>query len=92
MDIIASNVRNSSIRRQAHLEGNLLLYLVSNNLNSKITFYTVIKILFLIAFSIFQILMLTSIFGKVKVTSKIVVSDSINNSYTTDEGDNKIIL
>jgi hypothetical protein len=47
--------------------------IVSFNINGKITFYTVIKIVFLLAFSIFQIMMLMSIFSSVKVVSKIEV-------------------
>jgi hypothetical protein len=54
--------------------------IVSNTINGKITFYTFIKIGFLIVFSIFQILMLVSIFGNVKVVSKISVENTGTSS------------
>ncbi len=62
--------------------------LVSTSITSKITFYTGVKIIFLVVFSLFQIMMLTSIFGNVKVVSKISVQEttSLNSSFSQNSG------
>jgi hypothetical protein len=88
LDIIHGNIRNSAVRRSTHLESkinHIKFYIVSNTITSKITFYTAVKIIFLIIFSIFQILMLTSIFGNVKVTSKIQMTESSPNKPFVDK-------
>jgi len=50
LDIIHGNIRSSAVRRSTHLE-------ISNSINSKITFYTAVKIIFLIIFSVFWVLL-----------------------------------
>lgn len=77
-------MRNSAVRRNAHIESNIYIYIVSKMITGKITFYTAIKIIFLMIFSIFQILMLTSILGNVKVVSKIIVDTSSADSSRSD--------
>jgi len=99
LDIIHSNMRNSAVRRGAHLDSKLnifseikLIFLVSNSINSKITFYTLIKIVFLIIFSVFQIMMLTSIFGNVKVVNKITVTEMSSSSSINNPSESSVFL
>lgn len=71
-----------------------MIILVSENINNKITFYTFVKILFLVAFSVFQILMLTSIFSNVKVLNKIEINNSemTNKGYSKNFGESNVVL
>ena len=50
---------------------------------NKISMFTVIKIGFLILFSVFQIFMITSIFNSDKIVNKISINSI--NSYDPDE-------
>lgn len=55
-------------------------------MQGKISLYTIIKLVFLIVFSIFQILLLNSIFGN-KISDKLSIQGSGYNS-----GNDKIYL
>jgi hypothetical protein len=61
------NIRNSAVRKKAHFN-------IANSIRKKINIYAIIKIVFLIIFSVFQIMMITSIFNNVKVVKQINVN------------------
>lgn len=61
------NIRNSAVRKKAHFN-------IANSIRKKINIYALIKIGFLILFSIFQLMMITSIFNNVKVVKQINVN------------------
>ena len=77
------NIRNSAVRKIAHFN-------IANSIRKKINIYAFIKIGFLILFSIFQLMMITSIFNNVKVVKKININSekrplkSGNNPETPD--------
>ena len=77
------NIRNSAVRKRAHFS-------IANNIRKKINIYAFVKIGFLILFSIFQLMMITSIFKNVKVVKQININSerkplkSGNNQETTD--------
>jgi len=61
------NIRNSAVRKRAHFK-------IANDIRRKINIYAIIKIGFLILFSIFQLMMITSIFNNVKVVKQININ------------------
>ena len=61
------NIRNSAVRKKAHFN-------VADSIRKKVNIYAFIKIGFLILFSIFQLMMITSIFNNVKVVKQINVN------------------
>ena len=61
------NIRNSAVRKKAHFN-------IANSIRKKINIYAFIKIGFLILFSIFQLMMITSIFNNVKVVKQININ------------------
>ena len=61
------NIRNSAVRKRAHFK-------VANDIRKKINLYALVKICFLIIFSVFQLMMITSIFKNVKVVSQININ------------------
>ena len=61
------NIRNSAVRKKAHFN-------VAESIRKKINIYAFIKIGFLILFSIFQLMMITSIFNNVKVVKQININ------------------
>ena len=61
------NIRNSAVRKKAHFN-------IANNIRKKINIYAFVKIGFLILFSIFQLMMITSIFNNVKVVKQININ------------------
>ena len=61
------NIRNSAVRKRAHFD-------IAESIRKKINIYALIKIGFLIAFTIFQLMMLTSIFTNVKIVKQINVN------------------
>ena len=61
------NIRNSAVRKRAH-------FTIAENIRKKINIYAFIKIGFLILFSIFQLMMITSIFKNVKVVKQININ------------------
>jgi len=77
------NIRNSAVRKKAHFN-------IANSIRKKINIYAIIKIGFLILFSIFQLMMITSIFNNVKVVKQININSekrplkSGNNPETPD--------
>ena len=62
-------IRSGAVRREKHST-------ITQSIQSKITWYTWVKVIFLILFSFFQIVMITSIFKNVKVVSKIEMGHS----------------
>ena len=78
------NIRNSAVRKKAHFN-------IANSIRKKINIYAFAKIGFLILFSIFQLMMITSIFNNVKVVKQININQETkplkygkNNPETTD--------
>ena len=77
------NIRNSAVRKKAHFN-------IANSIRNKINIYAFAKIGFLILFSIFQLMMITSIFNNVKVVKQININSETKplkhgkNSETTD--------
>ena len=77
------NIRNSAVRKKAHFN-------IANSIRKKINIYAFVKIGFLILFSIFQLMMITSIFNNVKVVKQININSekrplkSGNKPETTD--------
>lgn len=69
MDTMQFSIRNGAVRREKHSE-------IQNSIQSKITWYTSLKIIFLIIFSAFQIMMVTSIFKNIKIVSKISMNSA----------------
>ena len=61
------NIRNSAVRKKAH-------FTIANDIRRKINIYAIVKIGFLILFSIFQLMMITSIFNNVKVVKQININ------------------
>ena len=61
------NIRNSAVRKKAHFN-------IANSIRKKINMYAFAKIGFLILFSIFQLMMITSIFNNVKVVKQININ------------------
>ena len=61
------NIRNSAVRKKAHFN-------IAESIRKKINIYAFAKIGFLILFSMFQLMMITSIFNNVKVVKKINVN------------------
>ena len=61
------NIRNSAVRKKAHFN-------IAESIRKKINLYAFIKIGFLILFSIFQLMMITSIFNNVKVVKQININ------------------
>ena len=61
------NIRNSAVRKRAHFK-------IADNIRKKINIYAFVKIGFLILFSIFQLMMITSIFKNVKVVKQININ------------------
>ena len=61
------NIRNSAVRKKAHFN-------IANSIRRKINIYAFAKIGFLILFSIFQLMMITSIFNNVKVVKQININ------------------
>ena len=77
------NIRNSAVRKKAH-------FTIANDIRRKINIYAIVKIGFLILFSIFQLMMITSIFNNVKVVKQININSekrplkSVNKLETPD--------
>ena len=61
------NIRNSAVRKRTHFN-------IANSIRKKINIYAFLKIGFLIIFSIFQLMMITSIFSNVKILKQINVN------------------
>ena len=61
------NIRNSAVRKKAHFN-------IANSIRKKINIYALAKIGFLILFSIFQLMMITSIFNNVKIVKQININ------------------
>ena len=61
------NIRNSAVRKKAHFN-------IAESIRKKINIYAIIKIGFLILFSVFQLMMITSIFNNVKVVKQININ------------------
>ena len=72
------NIRNSAVRKRAHFK-------IAEDIRKKINIYAIIKIGFLILFSVFQLMMITSIFNNVKVVKQI----NINSERKPLKSDNK---
>ncbi len=86
LDIIHSNMRNSAVRRSTHLD-------ITNAINSKISYMTLAKIVFLLVFSAIQVKMLTSIFSNVKVVNTIIINEHkpIKSNPFDNSSDNVIL-
>lgn len=69
LDVMQFGIRSGAVRREKHST-------ITQSIQSKITWYTWVKVIFLILFSFFQIVMITSIFKNVKVVSKIEMGHS----------------
>lgn len=65
LDRLKFNVRNSAVRKKTHFG-------VSDKIRNKVNIYALIKIAFLVLFAVFQIYMITSIFGGLKDNKKIL--------------------
>ena len=61
------NIRNSAVRKKTH-------FTIAESIRKKINIYAFIKIGFLILFTVFQLMMITSIFSNVKVVKQINVN------------------
>ena len=72
IDRLKFNIGNSAIRKKTHFN-------IADNIRNKINICTVIKIIFLLFFSVIQILLITSIFNKVKITKKIEINSDEKN-------------
>ena len=80
LDVMQFGIRNGAVRREKHSE-------ITRSIQSKITWYTWLKVIFLVLFSVFQIMMVTSIFKNVKIVTKIEMENKGNhdNSKETTE-------
>lgn len=65
LDRLNFNVGNSAVRKKTHFN-------ISNSIRNKINIYAIIKIIFLVIFSLFQIFMITSVFRNIKQVNKIL--------------------
>ena len=64
IDRLGFNIGNTAIRKKTHFD-------IAEDIRNKINICTIVKIVFLLFFSIIQIILITSIFNKVKVVKKI---------------------
>ena len=67
IDRLKFNIGNSAIIKKTHFN-------IADNIRNKINICTIIKIIFLLFFSVIQIVLITSIFNKVKITKKIGIN------------------
>ena len=72
VDKLKFNVGNYAIKKKTH-------YDIAEEIRKKINTYTIIKIVFLLFFSIIQIILITSIFNKVKVVKKLEINNNNDN-------------
>ena len=67
IDKLKFNIGNSAIIKKTHFN-------IAENIRNKINICTIIKIIFLLFFSVIQIVLITSIFSKVKIIKKIEIN------------------
>ena len=79
------NIRNSAVRKKAHFN-------IAESIRKKINIYAVVKIGFLILFSVFQLMMITSIFNNVKVVKQININSENKPLKKTNANDNEDFL
>ena len=72
VDKLKFNIGNSAIRKKTHFK-------IAEEIRNKINRYTIIKIVFLLFFAILQIILITSIFNKVKVVKKLEINKEEKN-------------
>ena len=77
LDVMQFGIRNGAVRREKHSE-------ITRSIQSKITWYTWLKVIFLFLFSVFQIMMVTSIFKNVKIVTKIEMGNKGNRDNSTE--------
>ena len=80
LDVMQFGIRNGAVRREKHSE-------ITRSIQSKITWYTWLKVIFLFLFSVFQIMMVTSIFKNVKIVTKIEMGNKGNRDNSTETTD-----
>ena len=68
VDRIKFNIGNTAIRRKTHFN-------VAEEIRNKINTYTIVKIVFLLFFAIIQIILISSIFNKVKIVKKLEINN-----------------
>ena len=79
------NIRNSAFRKKVHFN-------IAESIRKKINIYAVVKIGFLILFSVFQLMMITSIFNNVKVVKQININSENKPLKKTNANDNEDFL
>lgn len=80
LDVMQFGIRNGAVRREKHSE-------ITRSIQSKITWYTWLKVIFLVLFSVFQIMMVTSIFKNVKIVTKIEMGNKGNRDNSKETTD-----
>lgn len=80
LDVMQFGIRNGAVRREKHSE-------ITRSIQSKITWYTWLKVIFLVLFSVFQIMMVTSIFKNVKIVTKIEMGNKGNRDNSQETTD-----
>ena len=80
LDVMQFGIRNGAVRREKHSE-------ITRSIQSKITWYTWLKVIFLVLFSVFQIMMVTSIFKNVKIVTKIEMGNKGNRDHSQETTD-----
>ena len=68
VDKLKYNIGSSAIRKKTHFK-------IAEEIRNKINRYTIIKIVFLLFFAVLQIILITSIFNKVKVVKKLEINN-----------------
>ena len=72
VDMLKFNIGNTAIRKKTHFK-------VAEEIRNKINLYAIIKIVFLLFFSVHQIILITSIFNKVKIVKKLEINNEEKN-------------
>ena len=72
VDMLKFNIGNTAIRKKTHFK-------VAEEIRNKINLYTIIKIVFLLFFAVLQIILITSIFNKVKIVKKLEINNEEKN-------------
>ncbi len=68
IDTLKFNLGNSVIRKKAYLE-------IAQTIRKKINICTIIKIIFILIFAGLQLVLITSIFNKVKIVKKPIINN-----------------
>ena len=83
IETLKFNIENSALRKKSN-------YKIAQNIRKKINICTIIKIIFLLVFATLQLILITSIFNKVKIVKKVEIANEENKPLKSQK--NKDIL